>query len=1543
MAVASILVIASANAGNINWDGDDAVGNFSFNDNWFGDSNPINFGGWVFTNDLHFSVRNNAGQSSLFYDYNSFQNIGNIFFDNTWNGSIPWDGDGTGLNFNQTIQNNSSSVITFGSITLSGAKNGAGHIEFNPAAGDMILNFTNGFFNDNSVPYQIFGGGGHTLTINCNLGVGATAANVTFTDETNNIVKFAAAQSLAGDTFILAGKIEFDSAGSVASDFIRLGDTTGSATAELDLNGVTVANKINVVSGSSGLKTIAALSGSGANILSNNIFLDTGVTVTANTGSSLTLSGGTLDLKTQTMTLSGAGNITISGVLQNSTGSGALTSNNTGTVSLNGANTYTGATTINSGTVKLGNATALGTAAAGTTVATGAILDLNGQAVGAEAVMLNGTGISAGGALINSSGTAASLSGVVTLTGTTSLGGSGNFTLSSGIAGAGATNVLDKVGNGTVTLTAAAGTNRAASTATTQIDGGVLRIQNASAVNTGTTAVTTINNGATLELAAVTLNQPITLNSGGTLRSDGSSINQGTITISNVTSASVTLSTVSSGDTFTVGNGNNDITGGSTSSAIHVAGPGSVLLSQVSNYVGNWSLDNGTLLLQSDGTGSQLGATNTATLTLNGGTLRANYAATGNISFTGGPGNNVLVAANSTILNDRTTSGITFNTYTFGNLSIGSLTLNATAGTNYTSTATPTTIFGSTSLTGNPTFNVVKGTNVTSGTTILQLGALNDNAVARTITKSGSGDLTLTANATSLINGTAVNITGGKLNSSVASALGALANVTVSTGATFNIGASQTIGALNSSGTGFATLGANTLIIGSTNNLTSGFDGVISGTGGSIIKDGTAILTLTGSNSYTGTTTISNGTLSAGNIVVASGVSNLGNSSTAVILGDASNKGTLSYTGAAATYVRGFTVNAGGGGLTNAGTGLLQVSTVGTTIASSGTLTFTTNANGIQDNSTSVISGAGSVALNSTGAGALTLAAQNTYQGGTTLTQGTLVLGTSSTITTGTLVSGPVGTGTFHIGSGTNFANVQTNITGGRTINNNISLDGDATFSTTQISGNIFFDTIGTLTTPNTIALTRTNQLTINSVVGLTLGGSVTGLGFGLTKLGTGSLALGGGNGDATNNTYTGLTTVSAGSLSLNKAANTNAFGGDIMVNGGTLAYGVGNDEQIANSAKVSISSGSYSVSSRTETIGQTGTPTSGLALSGTGAISLSTGQLNLSNSATVSGGSITVTGTTGVIQANTELNFSGGTIDFQSNSGSSTAAVNLRGGTGTGITYSASGTSAAQITNSGGGTARVSLDGTSGATTVFNIGDSASVGTELTIGVNVTGGASGGVQKTGAGVLALTGANTYSGPTAINAGTLLANNSSGSATSSGAVTVNSGGTLGGTGSINTGSNNINITATTGSAKITGATNGTIGALTLTASNVVFTGANASNLASYVVDLNSATSDLLAITGNLTLSSLFDQIAFQVQGATGAASYTLATYTGSLTGTFDNELNLPTGYFVDYSHSGQILLTMGTPVPEPGTWLIGGFAVGALLVSQRRRTRAAKR
>ena len=93
---------------------------------------------------------------------------------------------------------------------------------------------------------------------------------------------------------------------------------------------------------------------------------------------------------------------------------------------------------------------------------------------------------------------------------------------------------------------------------------------------------------------------------------------------------------------------------------------------------------------------------------------------------------------------------------------------------------------------------------------------------------------------------------------------------------------------------------------------------------------------------------------------------------------------------------------------------------------------------------------------------------------------------------------------------------------------------------------------------------TQGNGLTVQGQGNTTLSGAISGAGGTLTEnaLSTSTLTLSGG----TPNTYSGLTTVTSGTLALNKTAGVNAIVGpaaqdkvtpDILVNGGTLRSGV--------------------------------------------------------------------------------------------------------------------------------------------------------------------------------------------------------------------------------------------------------------------------------------------------------------------------------------------------------------------------------------------------
>jgi fibronectin-binding autotransporter adhesin len=128
-----------------------------------------------------------------------------------------------------------------------------------------------------------------------------------------------------------------------------------------------------------------------------------------------------------------------------------------------------------------------------------------------------------------------------------------------------------------------------------------------------------------------------------------------------------------------------------------------------------------------------------------------------------------------------------------------------------------------------------------------------------------------------------------------------------------------------------------------------------------------------------------------------------------------------------------------------------------------------------------------------------------------------------------------------------------------------------------------------------------------------------------------------------------------------------------------------------------------------------------------------------------------------------------------------------------------------------------------------------------------------------------------------------------GSKTGSGAVTINSNSTLAGTGSIDGDVTNNGTIAP-------GTVAGIPGTLNLTG-NVTN---NANSL--WVIGLAGMSAGKLDIGGNLDLSSV-DSL--DVIGTGSGSSWLIATYSGTLTGTFDN---VAAGYTVDYGTSGQIIL-----------------------------------
>ena len=199
------------------------------------------------------------------------------------------------------------------------------------------------------------------------------------------------------------------------------------------------------------------------------------------------------------------------------------------------------------------------------------------------------------------------------------------------------------------------------------------------------------------------------------------------------------------------------------------------------------------------------------------------------------------------------------------------------------------------------------------------------------LTKSTAGTLVLSGTNSY---GGATNINSGTLQAGAADTLFASSAHTVSAGAALDLNNfNQTIGSL--AGAGNVTLGSATLTAGGDNTSTT-FSGVISG-GGGLAKTGTGTVTLTGANSYSGGTTVSAGTLQGntaslqGNIVNNAAVT-FDQATTGTYAGSMSGSGSLTKQNAGTLILTGTNSYSGG---TTVSAGTLQAGAANTLSASS--------------------------------------------------------------------------------------------------------------------------------------------------------------------------------------------------------------------------------------------------------------------------------------------------------------------------------------------------------------------------------------------------------------------------------------------------------------------------------------------------------------------------------------------------------------------------------------------------------------------------------
>ncbi|EDS4149660.1 autotransporter outer membrane beta-barrel domain-containing protein [Salmonella enterica subsp. enterica] len=802
----------------------------------------------------------------------------------------------------------------------------------------------------------------------------------------------------------------------------------------------------------------------------------------------------------------------------------------------------------------------------------------------------------------------------------------------------------------------------------------------------------------------------------------GTTISDGTLVANNV--EALGTGNVTDNATLELNTGGDFDNAISGSGQVVKSGDDALTLSGTNTYSGGTTISGGTLIasnVEALGTGD---VTDNAVLELNtGGDFANNIGGSGQVVKSGDE--TLTLSGTNSYTGGTTISGGTLVASNVEALGSGDVTDNATlemnTGGDFANNIGGT---GSVVKSGDKTLTL-SGSNIYTGGTLISGGTL----IATNVDALGTGDVT--DNATLEMN------TGGDF----ANAIGGTGSVVKSGDETLTLSGSNiyTGGTTISGGTLVATnveaLGSGDVTDNATLELNTGgtFDNVISGSG-QVVKSGDDALTLSGNNSYTGGTLISDGTL------VASNVEALGS-------GDVTDNATLALnTGGD------FTNNIGGTGrVEKSGDDALTLSGAnsytGGTLISGGTLVATNvdalGTGNVTDNATlelntggdfdNAISGSGQVVKS--GDKTLTLSGANSYTGGTTISSGTLIATNVEALGTGDVTDNA----TLELNTGGDFDN---NIGGTGSVvksgDETLTLSGANSYTGgTTISG-------GTLVATSVDAL-GSGDVTDNATLEMNTGGdfanNIGGTGS-VVKSGDETLTLSGAN------SYTGGTTISGGTL---VASNVEALGSSDVTDNATLELNTGGDftNNISGSGQV--------VKSGDDVLTLSG------ANSYSGGTLISDGTLVASNVEALGTGDIT---DNAVLELNT-----GGDFD---NAISGSGQV-VKSGDET-LTLSGSNTYTGGTTISGGTLVASNVD----ALGTGDVTDNATL--ELNTGGtfdNVISG-SGQVVKSGDKTLTLSGANSYTGGTTINDGTLVASNvdalGSGDVTNDAVLELNTGG-----------------------------------------------------------------------------------------------------------------------------------------------------------------------
>jgi outer membrane autotransporter protein len=753
-------------------------------------------------------------------------------------------------------------------------------------------------------------------------------------------------------------------------------------------------------------------------------------------------------------------------------------------------------------------------------------------------------------------------------------------------------------------------------------------------------------------------------------------------------------------------------------------------------------------------------------------------AAPGTLTLTGPSPSLTLGATGGLVFNHTNTAGYVFTPGITGagKLSTYNGTTILTANNNYTG---GTTIAGGTlqlgnggtsgaivgNVANNGTLNFNRTDSVTFAGLISGSGVVNQNGTGATILTANNtytGGTAITAGTLQLGNGGTTGAIVGNVANDGALVFNrsntlALAGQISGSGSVSQIGTGTTVLTGDNTYTGGTTISAGTLQLGNgggsgailgnvTNNGalafnrsdTVAFPGLISGSG-AVNQIGAGTTILTADNTYTGGTTISAGTLQLGNggtsgailgNVVDNGALAFNRSDVQTFAGQISGSGVVNQIGTGTTILTANNTYTGG---TAISAGTLQLGNGGTTgailgdVANNGALTF--NRSDVQT-FVGQISGGGVV--NQIGTGTTILTADNTYTGGTTISAGALQLGNGGT--TGSILGNVVDNGVLafnrsdtmtlagqisgsgvvnQIGTGTTVLTGNNSYTGGTTI-----AAGTLQLGSGGASGAI----VGNVANNGVLAFNRSDTFALPGQISGS--GAVNQMGAGVTIL-------------AADNTYTGGTTVSAGTLQLGNGGTSGAILGDVA-NNGTLTF---------NRSDFQTFPGQISGSGMVNQIGA-GTTILTADNTYTGGTTISAGTLQLGNG-----------GFTGAILGDVENNgaLTFNRSDVQTFAGQITGsgAVNQIGAGTTILTANNTYTGGTTISA---GTLQLGDGGATGGI-VGNVANNGALSFNRSDAVTFAGliSGSGTVNQNGSGATILTAQNTYGGPTNVNSGVLRA------------------------------------------------------------------------------------------------------------------------------------------------------------------------------------------